>query len=292
MWAITRALAGVALVLGATDGLAQVPETITARSNMVNREVTFKVDLDIPEGGGPFPAVVLMHGCGGLSPSRAPFNWRKVFREMGYATMIIESFTPRGWPANICTKEPEVAYAGQNDRRAEAQAAAKMLRKLPFIKRDAIVLMGFSHGAGTSMFVAQRTPGVAASYDDDQRSEQFNALIAAYPWCGTPNTELQFQAKPVPIPLLILAGDQDAVTPAEFCRRYTASRAPISDGNVELRLYSGAAHSFDSSLPLTVATLCGGLDGKCGLKAFVGHHEPSFQQAQKDVAAFLKAKLP
>lgn len=287
-----RIWGAIVLSLMATNVYGQAPETFTARSHMFGRELTFKVDLDVPEGAGPFPAVVLMHGCGGLSPSMAPINWRKTFRGMGYATLIVESSTPRGWPANVCTNESASSTAAQADRRVEAHAAAKMLRKLPLIKKDAVVLMGFSHGAGTAMYVAQRSPGVDKAMDADERSEQYNALIANYPWCGRPGTELQFQTMPVPTPLLILIGDSDNYTPTQFCQAYAEQRVPISEDRVKLVIYPQTGHSFDSGLPATTITACGGIEARCGVRVSFGHNDVAFQQAKKDIAAFLKAKLP
>src|SRR5215475_2406356 len=46
-----------------------------------------------PEGAGPFPAVVLMHGCGGISPSN--HEWSRWFRDEGYVALLVDSWTPR-----------------------------------------------------------------------------------------------------------------------------------------------------------------------------------------------------
>lgn len=288
----------IALVAGllistnaSAQNAVQAPETFTVYSRMVDRPVSFKVDLDIPTGDGPFPAVILMHGCGGLSPSRAPHNWRRALRDMGFVTMIIESFTPRGWPTNICLKEPEIGWQGQNDRTAEAFGAARLLRTLPFVKKDAIALMGFSHGAGTVLWAGERDDGYWTSRGYGHQIERFDALIAVYPWCGTPTHRFRAQPSPIQTPLLILAGEWDSVTPKEFCEAYETLRAPMSNGNVALRIYPSAYHSFDSGQPITTASLCGGVEGKCGVRTTLGHSEPAFRQAQRDVAAFLKQRL-
>ena len=61
-----------------------------------------------PEGGGPFPAVVIMHGCNGLDwlVSGRP-GWALAQRYAaryvahGYAALILDSFEPRG-VGNAC----------------------------------------------------------------------------------------------------------------------------------------------------------------------------------------------
>ncbi len=292
MLAFMRVFVAAALSLATTGVLAQVPETFTVYSRMIARDVTFKVDLDVPSGEGPFSAVILLHGCGSLSPSRAPANWRRAFREMGYATMIIDSFPPRGWPSSICPKEPEIGWQGQNDRTAEAFGAARLLRGLPFIKKNGIVLMGFSHGAGTVLYVAQRDDAYWTSRGYGHQIERFDALIANYPWCGTEKHFFRTERRPIETPLAILIGDGDNYTPVEFCVAYEAARAPSSNGNVSLKVYAGTLHSFDSGLPPTIGTGCGGPNGGCNVRVSFGHNETAFRQAQKDVAAFLKEKLP
>src|SRR5262245_41385648 len=59
-----------------------------------------------PDGGGPFPAVVLLHGCGGLYGEAlwttwvAP--WVELFRTRGVVTAVVDSFGPRG-VQQVCT---------------------------------------------------------------------------------------------------------------------------------------------------------------------------------------------
>src|SRR5207247_789901 len=47
-----------------------------------------------PDGSGPFPAVVLLHGCGGIRPHFV--QWAGAIRDMGYVALLVDSFRPRG----------------------------------------------------------------------------------------------------------------------------------------------------------------------------------------------------
>lgn len=47
-----------------------------------------------PEGVGPFPAVVLAHGCNGIGQNVS--NWAKFLQERGYIALVVDSLTPRG----------------------------------------------------------------------------------------------------------------------------------------------------------------------------------------------------
>ena len=56
--------------------------------------------LFLPKGDGPFPAVVIHHGCGGmwLSNGRISFRdswWAAHLAEMGVAAINVDSFRPR-----------------------------------------------------------------------------------------------------------------------------------------------------------------------------------------------------
>ena len=47
-----------------------------------------------PTGPGPFPAVVLLHGCGGFHSSM--ISWADRLSRLGYAALAVDSFGPRG----------------------------------------------------------------------------------------------------------------------------------------------------------------------------------------------------
>ena len=53
-----------------------------------------------PDGAGPFPAVVLLHGCGGI---RTHFvQWAGAIRDMGYVALLVDSFRPRDHYGRAC----------------------------------------------------------------------------------------------------------------------------------------------------------------------------------------------
>ncbi|MCV0424706.1 MAG: hypothetical protein K5905_04490 [Roseibium sp.] len=49
--------------------------------------------LSKPEGNGPHPALILLHGCGGIHQSH--FDWAAHFNQQGFATLVVDSFRPR-----------------------------------------------------------------------------------------------------------------------------------------------------------------------------------------------------
>jgi hypothetical protein len=57
--------------------------------------------LRFPAGPGPFRAVVLAHGCGGVG--NVERGWAAPLNDAGYATFVIDSFTSRGF-TEVCTQ--------------------------------------------------------------------------------------------------------------------------------------------------------------------------------------------
>src|SRR5439155_21173663 len=73
------------------------PETLvrSGLSRLVRAEpVVLTGELTLPVGPGPFPAVVLMHGCGGVG--NAEGGWVDPLTRAGYAAFVVDSFTGRG----------------------------------------------------------------------------------------------------------------------------------------------------------------------------------------------------
>jgi len=56
--------------------------------------VVLSGDLGFPPGAGPFPAVILAHGCSGILPGKEA-AWASVLREWGYATFVVDSLGGR-----------------------------------------------------------------------------------------------------------------------------------------------------------------------------------------------------
>ena len=65
-----------------------------------------------PEGVGPFPAVVLMHGCHGVSASTR--QWAGWFRDHGYVALIVDSWAPRKI-RDGCVPGPDIASSERFD---------------------------------------------------------------------------------------------------------------------------------------------------------------------------------
>jgi dienelactone hydrolase len=193
-------------------------------------------ELVRPQGPGRFPAVVLMHGCGGWQPAvhYALQLHAEHLKQHGYAVLNLDSFGPRHRSGGgLCGSDARLRDALVY-RAYDAFDALRYLRAQPFVSRRNIFLMGQSNGGSVAMEVAS-----ASELADHGDGPGFRAVVAYYPWCGV------FGGGTVRLasPLLILSGGRDDWVSASECRAIRAK-----DAELAVMVYPGAAHSFDVNI--------------------------------------------
>src|SRR3954470_8332271 len=104
-------------------GAATAAESVTVTSVGSGEQIPAR--LQKPDGAGPFPAVVILHDCSGLGTpsSGAPRRWSTDLVELGYVTLIPDSFTPRGFPSGVCAEAPDRAKVNGYVRAGDAYGA-------------------------------------------------------------------------------------------------------------------------------------------------------------------------
>lgn len=194
--------------------------------------VELQGSLSKPEGDGPFPAVVLLHGCGGIMDNRQDF-WVKKLNAMGYATFQLDSLTPRNiyGPALCKAQEGKIKGLDYKIRAQDAFDAKSHLQSLPFIDANNIAIMGFSHGAISALEASK------AKFHFDEKP--FSAIIALYPYCFE-DAFSEYDA-----PILVIIGEDDDWTPAELCKQEFARRDTNAPHDVTLEVLPGLTHCFD-----------------------------------------------
>lgn len=259
-----------------------------------------------PAGEGPFPAIVMLHDCSGLGPrsSGAPRRWAAELLAEGYVVLIPDSFAPRGLLNGTCTLPPEqTRHANGYARAADAYGALATLRALPYVDARRIGVMGGSHG-GWTILAALAAPSAANDPLFEAKRQGFAAALALYPRCGnrygdwavtradgTRGPVISYWGIYKPLaPLLILAGELDDWTPAEECwRLVTTSRA--AGYPVEIKIYPGAHHSFDSDYPLRFNPERGNPNSLTGKGATTGGHPAAWADAKVQVRDYFARHL-
>jgi dienelactone hydrolase len=181
-----------------------------------------------PEGAGPFPAIIGLHGCAGMPDTTK----RKLVDELvgwGYVVLLVDSFATRGIE-HACT-------GGFSDiagtRRSDAYGALAFLAGQTFVDPQHVAAVGFSQGAWVTLLVAE-----ANSFELFARPSnlRFRAVVAFYPLCKAVVGRLV-------IPTLILIGGLDQWTPAADCSEKI--EAWRTDGvPIEQVVYPSAHHGF------------------------------------------------
>jgi dienelactone hydrolase len=219
-------------IAAAQDRDARRPLTITDETIGVLRQHQAG-SIVLPHGKPPFPAVVVLHGCNGISPSTR--IWARRLASWGYAALIVDSFTPRGLK-NVCGHG--MTLSGR-DRAADALAAAAYLRSRKDIDPERIGALGYSHG-GWSALAAAREPVVKES-----GTPPFAAIVAYYPNCPP-------GAPPLLSDVQILAAAEDDWAPVARCTALIERYAGVGAHKPLLKIYPGALHSFDVERPARV----------------------------------------
>jgi dienelactone hydrolase len=219
--------------------------------------------LTKPGGAGPFPAIIHLHGCGGLPDDvkrGANSFWSEHLAAWGYAVLVVDSFTTRGI-SNTCLSQ----FA---PRVPDAYGAMAWLARQPFVDASRIAVIGFSAGGNAVLSMAQTRD---FELFEGEGEHAFKAAVSFYPFCMPGNV--------MKVPMLVLIGELDDWTPAARCRGIEARRSEGSP--VKLVVYPGAYHSFDSPRP-----------GRRYFGHWLEYNATATEQAKEEVRAFLARHLP
>jgi dienelactone hydrolase len=189
--------------------------------------------LILPKGKPPFPAVILLHGCGGVTQHMNV--WAQRLRSWGYAALILDSFAPRSIDT-VCGRGSQFA---PRERAKDAFVAAAYLRNRSEIDSTRIGLIGFSHGGSTALAASIERRVTALG------GQPFKAIIAYYPFCPA-------IAPPLASDVQILIGSDDDWTPAPRCAELVPLYAEASNHKPLLKIYPGALHGFDARAPARI----------------------------------------
>jgi dienelactone hydrolase len=210
-----------------------------ASNSAQSGQVLLSAQLYRPHGAGPFPAVVLMHGCGGWQP--AVLNALQAHAEFlvqhGFAVLNLDSFGPRNKTGGQVCESWQLLRDARFYRTYDAFDALRYLQALGFIDARNVFLMGQSNG-GSVAIKAALASGPAAS---GRAGSAFRAVAAYYPWCGV----LGQHSLTLASPLLIFGGALDDWSPP-----YQCARARVRGASLRVKIYPQAVHSFDVDIDL------------------------------------------
>jgi dienelactone hydrolase len=192
---------------------------------------------------GRVPAMVLIHGTGGLyyrnGQKRGYFDYAEALAKNGIAVVVVDTHGGRGYGIMSNEGNRELSV---HTFVADAYAALDMLRTHPKIDGDRIGIMGFSKGGLTALLATDERFGNVLSKD----AATFKLHIPIYPGCqGFPES-----LRPTKAPVLMLLGEKDNFTGIKLCfgieRQLQEAGTPV-----HVVVYPGAYHSWDNRDTIT-----------------------------------------
>ena len=187
-----------------------------------------------PTGPGPFPAVVLLHGCLGVRAKDT--RWAEALRDDGYVALVVDSLTGRGLETleqrrRVC--QGMALWGGT--RAADVVASLAYLRTLPYVDAARLAVIGFSHGAWAALDF------LAAAAEEDVRG--LRGVVGFYPYCGIAS-RARWLGWSVEVPALLLLAADDRMISTAQCQSL-ADRALARGRSVSVTVYPDVGHSFD-----------------------------------------------
>jgi carboxymethylenebutenolidase len=186
---------------------------------------TVKAVLYVPEGQGPFPALIAIHEWWGLN------DWVKEQASKlageGYVTLAVDLY--RGKVATTSDEAHEIMRGVPEDRAArDLQAAFDYLSSNPKVKKDRIGAIGWCMGGGYALNVALHEPALAAD-------------VINYGHLATDPDAI----KKINAPVLGLFGAQDrGITPDDVNKFQQQMKA--AGKRIEVVSYPDAGHAFEN----------------------------------------------
>lgn len=232
-----RLFAGAFVALLPVCALAAEPLAVTYDNAPLDGKPTTQIagKLKLPDGSGPFAAVVLIHSCGGLEDN-VTTDWPEYLTGQGYA-----AFTPNilgsRHIASACTGRAVPVEEIMRD----VYGALQFLAKQPAIDASRIHTIGFSWG-GWNVLEALR----------DQTQRQLTAQggptfaggVAVYPYCNSiRNESKRGQVPTFSRPALIIGAEKDDWTPVADCKAVIEGQGQPARARMDV--IAGAHHGFD-----------------------------------------------
>jgi dienelactone hydrolase len=194
-----------------------------------------------PAGAGPFPAIVALHGCGGLFTGQGRIgarqrDWGERLAAQGFVVLLPDSFGSRALGSQCVVSDRKVRPS--RERVDDAIAARVYLQGRTDVDPAAVSLLGWSNGGSTVLWAAGAKARPLDGLPD------FNRAIAFYPGCRPVLEATDRNTWEARLPVLILMGEADTWTPIGPCRALVG-RSMTTGKPLEIVAYAGAVHDFD-----------------------------------------------
>ena len=195
---------------------------------------TIKGELYLPEKKQEvtrFPAVILLHGSGGIRNERENY-YAKLLASKGYAALIVETYASR--------KNASVQSISTLAQVGDTYAAYDYLSKRDDIDITKVFTWGFSMGGYSSYYITDKVINRIAS----DTEKNFAGHISFYPgW------QITFEnPEPTKAPLLAVLGGVDELVDVEYAK-FDIEARKNKGADIEFFVISDAAHAWEFREP-------------------------------------------
>jgi dienelactone hydrolase len=223
------------------------PQFLTAAARASHaRLMASGLKLVTPPGPGPFPTVLLIHGCGGLfgieQPNPIMDEYAHSAVQAGWAAAILDSFSPRGWKAPWARRRVCIGLRLQGHRRsADVLAGLDLLGADPRIDLRHLRIASWSHGGwAVGDLVTLPDPGDGSLR---RTMAEVEGIYFTYPFCGFPaqggRRDWTWKGE-----VRFVFAEHDTVQSAAGCQPML-DRARKAGARVEAVVIPGVTHAFD-----------------------------------------------
>jgi dienelactone hydrolase len=265
-------------LFAATFAAAATPLPAPHQVDIPAANVTLHAQLYKPDGNGPFPTVIGLHGCGGLAGHSEQVlpryrDWAEQLLKSGHAVVLPDSYGSRELGPQCRVKERHVL--ARRERVADIAAVRGWLMQQPWVAHDRISLIGWANGASALLW-AVRPQLSSRSVEPD-----FRSAIAFYPDCRL-SSGTGWSAR---VPTLLLIGAKDDVSSPPACHQMVDGARGRS-ALARIVVYPEAYHDFDrADLPLHAIN--GTADAAAPERGHIGTDAEARTDAQNRVAEWL-----
>lgn len=254
------------------------PMPVPHQVEFPSRAGVLHAQLFKPDGDGPFPVVIALHGCGGLAGHSEPVqpryrDWAEQLLKDGKAVLFPDSYGSRELGPQCHAKERRIL--ARRERVADIFAARQWLMEQPWAAHNRISLLGWANGASALLWA------VRPQLSSRRVEPDFRSAIAFYPDCRL-SSGLGWSAR---VPTLVLIGAKDDVNSPLACRQMVDG-AHGRSALARIVVYPSAHHDFDrANLPLRAIDPTA--DATDPEKGHIGTDSEARADSQKRVAEWL-----
>jgi dienelactone hydrolase len=268
----------IALTLLAAVSPVRAAPPVPQAVEIPSGTATLHAQLFKPEGNGPFPVVIALHGCGGLAGHAEPVqvryqDWAEQLLKDGKAVLFPDSYGSREVGPQCRVKERRIT--ARRERVTDILASRQWLMQQAWVARDRISLMGWANGASALLWAVR--PQLLLRHAEPD----FRSAVAFYPDCRL-SSGLGWSAR---VPTLVLIGAKDDVSSPPACRQMVEG-AHGRSALTRIVVYPSAYHDFDRP-NLPVQAIGQNPDAADPEKGHVGTDAEARADSQKRVAEWL-----